>query len=209
MAGRIHLPPLAAHGTLVAALGLAPEATRRLTIYLDLLAAWSERVNLTGLRTPEARVRVLVQAILPARNLPEPGSLLDLGSGNGSPGLVLAAIRDDLEVTLLEPRTRRWAFLREAARAMGRSVNVLRERHDAYAGRPAQTLTLRGLVLPLAELRLLVAPGGQIIAFGRLDDDAQGSAVTEVTGPDGALVCRTLRVPRETPAAPCPGPRRP
>ena len=55
----------------------------------------------------------------PAAHLPEPGSLIDVGSGNGSPGLVLALVRDDLEVTLLEPRARRWAFLREAARASG------------------------------------------------------------------------------------------
>jgi 16S rRNA (guanine527-N7)-methyltransferase len=123
-------------------------------------------VNLTGARTPEERVRVLVAPVLPARSLPAPGRLLDVGSGNGSPGLVLALLRDDLEVTLLEPRQKRWAFLREAARRAGRAVEVVRARHDAYPGPPAETVTVRALRLPLAVLRPLVAPGGRVVVFG-------------------------------------------
>ena len=92
----------------------------RLAAYLDTLADWSRRTNLTGARTAAERVRLLVADVLPGAFLPEPGALIDVGSGNGSPGLVLALVRDDLEVTLLEPRTRRWAFLKEAARASAR-----------------------------------------------------------------------------------------
>ncbi|HKC10910.1 MAG TPA: RsmG family class I SAM-dependent methyltransferase, partial [Vicinamibacteria bacterium] len=129
-----------------------------LEAYLGLLAAWSTRVNLTGARGPAERVELLVAPVLPLLPLLVPGRLLDVGSGNGSPGLVLALLRPELEVTLLEPRARRWAFLREAARAAGRpDLEVLRLRHDAYSGPPAQTLTLRGLALPLRELGGLVA----------------------------------------------------
>jgi 16S rRNA (guanine527-N7)-methyltransferase len=135
-------------------------------VYLDTLAAWSRRVNLTGARTPADRVRLLVGDVLEAAHLPAPGDLIDVGSGNGSPGLVLALLRNDLEVTLLEPRARRWAFLREAARAAGRGVRVLRVRHDGYAGAPAPTVTLRGVALPLAELAGLVEPGGRLVVFG-------------------------------------------
>ena len=130
----------------------------RLAAYLDTLADWSRRTNLTGARTAAERVRLLVADVLPAAFLPEPGTLIDVGSGNGSPGLVLALVRDDLEVTLLEPRTRRWAFLREAARASSRRVLVLRQRHDGYRGKPARTVTLRAVALPLAELAGLVEP---------------------------------------------------
>lgn len=94
------------------------------------------------------------------------GTLLDIGTGNGSPGLVLAALRPDLRVTLLEPRMRRWAFLREAARAMGLTVDVRRQRHDAYDGPPAATVTVRALRLPAAALAALVAPGGRLLVFG-------------------------------------------
>jgi 16S rRNA (guanine527-N7)-methyltransferase len=111
-------------------------------------------------------VRILIGDVLPAVPLPEPGTLLDVGSGNGSPGLVFALLRDDLDVTLLEPRARRWAFLREAARAAGRPVRVLRLRHDGYPGPPARTLTLRALALPLAEIAGLVVPGGRVVVLG-------------------------------------------
>jgi 16S rRNA (guanine527-N7)-methyltransferase len=125
-------------------------------------------VNLTGARGPAERVRLLVEPVLPLLPLLAPGRLLDVGSGNGSPGLVLALLRPELEVTLLEPRARRWAFLREAARAAGRpEISVLRLRHDAYPGPPAQTLTLRALALPLSELSGLVAEGGRVLVLGR------------------------------------------
>lgn len=110
---------------------------------------------------------MLVAPVLPVVSLVQPGRLVDIGSGNGSPGLVLALLQPALEVVLLEPRLRRWAFLREAARALGRSdVEVVRVRHDGYGGAPAQNVTLRALRLPLAELGRLVLPGGRILVLG-------------------------------------------
>jgi 16S rRNA (guanine527-N7)-methyltransferase len=125
-------------------------------------------VNLTAARTPEERVRLLVAAVLPALPLVRPGHLLDVGSGNGSPGLVFALARDDVHATLLEPRAKRWAFLREATRAAGASsrIDVIRSRHDAYDGPPAVTVTIRALALPLPTLAPLVVPGGRLLVFG-------------------------------------------
>jgi 16S rRNA (guanine527-N7)-methyltransferase len=117
---------------------------------------------------------VLVRDVLPAISLPESGPLIDVGSGNGSPGIVFAALRDDLEVTLLEPRAKRWAFLREAARVLGRRVIVLRETHDSYQGPPGQTATIRALALPLTALTPLVRSGGQVLVFGRRPEAASG-----------------------------------
>jgi 16S rRNA (guanine527-N7)-methyltransferase len=160
-------PPPSEHRAPLEALGVEGPPLGRLCAYLDTLAAWSPRVNLTAARSAPDRVRLLVAPILSAARLPEPGSLIDVGSGNGSPGLVLALLRDDLAVTLLEPRARRWAFLREAARAAGRgTVQALRRRHDSYGGPPARTVTLRALALPLGELRPLVEPGGRVLFFG-------------------------------------------
>lgn len=125
-------------------------------------------MNLTAARTAEERVRLLVAAVLPALPLVRPGRLVDVGSGNGSPGLVLALARDDVQATLLEPRAKRWAFLREAARAAGAGsrVDAVRARHDGYDGPPAETLTLRALALPLPALAPLVVPGGRLLVFG-------------------------------------------
>jgi 16S rRNA (guanine527-N7)-methyltransferase len=104
-----------------------------------------------------------------------PGRLLDVGSGNGSPGLVVALLRPQLQVTLLEPRARRWAFLREAARTAGRpDVDVRRLRHDAYRGEPAETVTLRALALPLSALSRLVVEGGLVLVLGQRREDAVG-----------------------------------
>lgn len=121
----------------------------------------------------------------------ERGRLLDVGSGNGSPGLVLALLRPDVEVTLLEPRLKRWAFLREAARACGRSdVEVLRARHDEYAGAPAATVTVRALALTPADLFPLTAPGGRLIVFGPPPAAAAGWTAEPSPGPGIALLRR-------------------
>ncbi len=155
------------HRAPLQALGLGGAALDRVEAYLDLVARWNRRVNLTGAKSAGDRVRLLVAPVLPALAVPAPGRLIDVGSGNGSPGLVLALLRDDLRAVLLEPRTRRWAFLREATRAGGRDdVEVLRERHDQYGGAPAPTVTLRGLALPLPALARLVEPGGRLLVFG-------------------------------------------
>jgi 16S rRNA (guanine527-N7)-methyltransferase len=153
--------------------------------FLALLDTWAGRANLTA-APPADRVAVLVTPALALLPLLEPGPLLDVGSGNGSPGLVLALLRPDLPATLLEPRARRWAFLREAARAAGRSdIQVLRQRHDAYRGALAQSLTMRALRLPLAELAPLVRAGGRALVLGqppapaeafRREQDVPGSA---------------------------------
>jgi len=154
-------------------------------------------VNLTGARTPADRVALLVEAVLPAVPYALPGRLIDVGSGNGSPGLVLALVRPELSVVLLEPRQRRWAFLREASRAAGRpEVDVLRARHDQYAGPAATTVTLRGLDLSLSALAPLVAPGGRALIFGRPRPDEPGWR--EESGPAGLQVFRRAGVPRET-----------
>ena len=158
-------------------------AAAPLALYLDLLAAWAERVNLTGARTPEERVATLVAPVLPAAPLPAPGTLLDVGSGNGSPGLVLALLRPDLEVTLLEPRQKRWAFLREAARATGREASVLRQRHDQYGGPPARTVTVRALALGPAALAPLVLAGGRLLVFGPAPGPAPGWTAERAPAP--------------------------
>jgi 16S rRNA (guanine527-N7)-methyltransferase len=161
-------------------LGLEGPASLRLGRYLDLLAGWEPRVNLTGARDAEERVALLVAEVAPAAALLAPGSsLIDVGSGNGSPGLVLALLRPDVSATLLEPRLKRWAFLREAARAAGRpELEVRRERHDGYRGAPADVVTLRGLGLALGGLRPLVGRGGRILVFGG-SPEAQGPFVLE------------------------------
>jgi len=134
--------------------------------FLDCLLRWSSTINLTGATTREQAHATLVLPILGAEALLA-GQVIDVGSGNGSPGLVLATLRPDLHFTLLEPRAKRWAFLREAARDMGvENVTVLRERSDRHAGKPGDTITMRAVGLDPRTLLPLLAPGGRVLVFG-------------------------------------------
>ena len=171
--------------------------------YLDEVARWSRRVNLTGAQSPEERTDLLVAQVLPVVDLVEGPRLIDVGSGNGSPGLVLALLRPELEATLLEPRQRRWAFLREAARVTGRAgLEVLRVRHDQYAGPPADSLTIRALDVPLEELAPLLRPGGRAVVFGgrRAEAASFREDAVRTTGRLPLRVYRRLgRSPRSVP----------
>lgn len=190
------------HLDLLLARGIAARPAQALAAYLDLLAAWAPRVNLTGARGADRRVELLVVPALAMLEALLPGALLDVGSGNGSPGLVAALLQPERPVTLLEPRARRWAFLREAARTAGRpDVEVLRLRHDAYSGPPAPNVSVRALRLPLAELGPLVQPGGRLLLF-HAPDPPLGPFRPEPT--PGLFVLRAP-VSRETAGAERPG----
>ncbi len=170
-------------------LGLAQPVRSRLAAYLSLLSAWNPRVNLTAARTPAAQVELLIRDVLPLTDLLLPGALIDVGSGNGSPGLILAILSPERPVTLLEPRTRRWAFLKEATRAVGRpDVQVLRCRHDEFPGPSATNVTVRALRLPAPELAHLLAPGGRILVLGAVPPKSEGFRLrTQPTTGKGAV----------------------
>ena len=188
------------HGSALEALGLSPTAVSRLGAYLRLLADWNRKVNLTGARTEGTQVDLLIREVLPLSGLLVGGALIDVGSGNGSPGLILGVLDPERPVTLLEPRTRRWAFLREAARAVGRpDIQVLRLRHDEFQGPPAPNVTVRALHLPAPELARLLAPGGRILALGKIPSDSQGFRVrTQGTPGRGEIHLLEPDVSRET-----------
>ena len=143
-----------------------PEARTRLDLYLACLDRWSSRINLTGAQSVDAAYRTLIAPVLGAEGFLR-GRVMDVGSGNGSPGLVLSALRRELPFLLLEPRAKRWAFLREAAREMGASnVEVVRLRSDQARDLRADTITLRAVGLDPSALRPLLAPGGRVLIFG-------------------------------------------
>lgn len=135
--------------------------------------------------------RHLVNCGLLARFVREGATVADIGSGAGLPGLVLALMRPDLRVTLVEPMARRVAFLEEACGTLGtEQVEVLRGRaQDLVRVRPARrfdVVTSRALAaLPsLVEWCYpLVAPGGQLLAM-------KGSSARIEIEESGALLRR-------------------
>src|ERR1039458_3252543 len=114
---------------------LTPAQLDQISTYIDLLQRWNARINLTAIRDPEEAVtRHFGESLFLARHVPLQGSLLDIGSGAGFPGLALKIVFPDLSVTLLEPVTKKRAFLKEAARVCGfTQVTVRGQRLEALA----------------------------------------------------------------------------
>ena len=97
---------------------LTPAVVDLLARYLAELDQWRRRVNPTGQLDAADLVAHAAEALLPADLLPRGGSLLDIGSGAGFPGVPLAIARRDVPVTLLEPRAKRASFLRHVIRIL-------------------------------------------------------------------------------------------
>jgi 16S rRNA (guanine527-N7)-methyltransferase len=105
--------------TLARALGQdLPAATvERLGRYVELVARWNQKLDLTAASTAAAQVEVLLaDALMLARAEVVPGGsrCVDIGSGAGAPALPLAILREDIDTTLVEPLRKRVAFLRTA-----------------------------------------------------------------------------------------------
>jgi len=107
-----------------------PALVDRLVTYVELLQKWNRRTNLTGFNTLDDLIlHGLVDSLVPLSLLPADGPCLDVGSGAGFPGLILAAAQPHRPWTLLEPRRKRASFLNEAARQLSLDhVRVLQQR---------------------------------------------------------------------------------
>lgn len=96
---------------------LEPTIVDALARFAALVATWNTRTNLTGAREPRALVDVLFADALVLADeayVPRGARVVDVGAGAGAPALPLAILRPDLEVTLVEPRRLRVAFIRTA-----------------------------------------------------------------------------------------------
>lgn len=157
--------------------------------HVRLLLAWTEAINLTAIRTPEAvAMSHVIDSLTAVRLLRERriDRLLDLGSGGGFPGLPLAATLPSLRVTLLEPVAKKARFLATAVDATGLAgrVTVVTARAETLArdgvhrGRwPAIAARAVGSLADLVELAFpLLARRGLLLAWKRGDLDAELAA---------------------------------
>jgi len=147
-----------------------PEGVReRLLDYVALLDKWNHTYNLTAVREPEAMVTQHILdtlAILP--HLPG-GSMADIGSGGGIPGLPIAIAQPKRKVTLVESNQKKAAFLRQAVIELAPgNVEVVEGRVESLAGRTFDVLISRALS-DLPEFTQmaghLLAPGGSMVTM--------------------------------------------
>ena len=113
-------------GATIAPLGfeLSGSEIEGLRAHYELLVHWNRRINLTSVREPREIVeRHFGESLFLAARMPKVGSVVDVGSGAGFPGLPVAVVRRGLKVTLVESVGKKAAFLRECARDYG-SVKV-------------------------------------------------------------------------------------
>jgi 16S rRNA (guanine527-N7)-methyltransferase len=147
-------------------LGLDRALAEPLLAYLALLARWNQTYNLTAVRDPREMVskhlldslamHPYVDAIARAG-----GTLADLGTGPGLPGIPLAIVKPGLRVTLVESNGKKARFLREAVRQLGlKHVRVAESRIEAVDEPGAyDAITARAL----ATLPLIVELGGHLL----------------------------------------------
>ena len=134
------------------------ETLARLAAYAELLCRWSGHINLVGRGTLDDpwRRHFLDSAQLCPLVPAGTRALLDLGSGAGFPGLVLAILGVE-GVALADSDSRKCAFLREAARVTGAKVAIHAGRIETLPPRPFEVVTARALA-PLDRLLALAEP---------------------------------------------------
>jgi 16S rRNA (guanine527-N7)-methyltransferase len=147
---------------------LSPVQLGLISMYIDVLAAWNARVNLTAVSEPEEVVtRHFGESIFAARHIfPAASSgtdvaeaaphVIDVGSGAGFPGLPIKIWAPRIDLTLIESNQKKATFLREVVRKLELDgVEVFAGRAETNPGPKGQVVTLRAverfeLILPVA-----------------------------------------------------------
>lgn len=163
-----------------AGVNLESALAERLERYYALLARWNAKINLTSFEldpagNDEAIDRLLIEPLIASRHVqPEAAALIDIGSGGGSPAIPLALAVPRLYLRMVEAKTRKAVFLREALRELGLGrAEVETSRFEELLSRPElheglDLLTARAIrVEPrtLVSLQAFLKPGGQIFLF--------------------------------------------
>jgi 16S rRNA (guanine527-N7)-methyltransferase len=174
---------------------LKPDLIDRLDRYYTLLAKWNEKINLTSFRLPpggedNAIDRLLIEPVIAATHIaPDARRALDVGSGGGSPAIPLKLAAPPLHLRMVESKTRKAVFLREAVRELGLAdIEVVTSRFEELLARPElheglDLITIRAVrVEPktLVTLQAFLKSGGHLFLF---------------RGPGGADVAESVTPP--------------
>lgn len=162
-----------------AGVSISPVHLKQLEEYFQLLSRWNTRMNLTALPlnplSDHAMDRLFVEPLAAAQFVPEGDSTwFDFGSGGGSPALPMKIVRRDARLTMVEAKSRKAAFLREAVRTLGfKETNVEHERFETVSARAevvgrADLVTVRAVKADQVlfdAARALLRPNGRLFLF--------------------------------------------
>ena len=159
---------------------ISADLGEKLEIYFQLLTKWNAKINLTAYRLSpegddEAIDRLLIEPVAAARYVPENArTLLDAGSGGGSPAIPLKLASNDLALRMVEVKTRKAVFLREAVRALSlRDAQVETSRFEELLPRAElhealDLVSIRAVRIETRTLNTLqsfLRPGGKLLLF--------------------------------------------
>ncbi|MEV6803964.1 16S rRNA (guanine(527)-N(7))-methyltransferase RsmG [Streptomyces sp. NPDC017248] len=169
--------------------------------YAELLAEAGVQRGLIGPReVPRLWERHLLNCAVLSEAVPEGVTVCDVGSGAGLPGIPLALVRDDLNITLLEPLLRRTNFLTEVVELLGLDhVTVVRGRAEEVLGKlpPVHVVTARA-VAPLDRLAAwgipLLRPYGEMLALKGDTAEEELKAAASALSKLGAVETSILHV---------------
>lgn len=121
--------------------GASDAATQTLTLYLEQLLRWNEKMDLVAPAAEAVLIErhfedsiLALSLTLTNLNLPNSPRLLDVGSGAGFPGAVWASLMPDWHIELLEPRRKRAEFLRQLCRTLKlKNCSVIEQRLEAIS----------------------------------------------------------------------------
>ena len=151
-----------------AGIDISPELAERLEAYYRVLSVWNAKINLTALDLhglPDGAVdRLFIEPVAAARFSQLERRVLDIGSGGGSPAIPFALTTQAMQLTMVESRSRKAVFLKEAARVVGLSrVTVTNARFEDVTAESAvenafDVITIRAVRIADPQWALLRTP---------------------------------------------------
>ena len=156
---------------------LTEELSEGLLAYYELLSRWNRKINLTSLDDADQSIdRLLLEPIVATRHLPASESIhqLDVGSGGGSPAIPMKLAFPQIHLRMVEVKTRKSAFLREAVRHLGlEDTAVEAARYEELLARPelhetSNVVSVRAVRLEarvLTSFQAFLAVGGRLMLF--------------------------------------------
>ncbi len=158
-------------GLAAMALPLAATTRGKLLAYVALLAKWNQVYNLTAIREPARMIAAhILDSLSVVPHLPVTGTLLDVGSGGGLPGIPIALALPELHVTMLDSVQKKTTFVRQAIGELGlTNAEVINERIEKYQPPQRFDIVISRAYAELADFLAgatpLLAEGGQMLAM--------------------------------------------
>ena len=114
-------------------LNLSENQLEKLLDYLELIIKWNKIHNLTAIKNPSEAVKKHLLDSLSIINFIKKGKILDVGSGAGLPGIVIALMRDEVDITSIDSVGKKCRFMNHAKLALDlKNFNVVNDRVEIY-----------------------------------------------------------------------------